>query len=240
MSTTGSTGGEFIDTNQWVPIHTLDGFSSCIEYYVNRLGQVKSSKGKVEKILKWAVNPQGYPTVTLTQRLGRKEPIRVTVHKLVAFAFLGLPPTPYGRGIGCTIIHHKDENKMNPCADNLAWVTRSENNNAGPYKRFYGRIQPGEPYSDRKAECNRDYMRSKREDPQFRAQEAEKQRQRRATRTPEEKEAHLARERQRDAERRRKRNADPEKLAKKRKYQREWAKRKRAQEKQSKIDTGIE
>ena len=34
--------------------------------------------------------------------------------------------------------------------------------------------------------------------------------------------------------------ADPEKLAKQREYQREYMRRKRAKEKQSKIDTGIE
>ena len=42
----------FIDTQTWVPIHTLPGFEGCIEYYVNRAGDIKSSKGKVERILK--------------------------------------------------------------------------------------------------------------------------------------------------------------------------------------------
>ena len=30
---------------------------------------------------------------------------------LVAFAFLGNPPTPYGRDAGCSIVDHIDENK---------------------------------------------------------------------------------------------------------------------------------
>ena len=42
----------FIDTQEWIPIHTLPGYEACIEYYINRNGDVKSSKGSVERILK--------------------------------------------------------------------------------------------------------------------------------------------------------------------------------------------
>jgi hypothetical protein len=54
---------------------------------------------------------------------------------LVAFAFLGKPPTPYGRKKGCTLVDHKDENKHNCCADNLQWFSRQENNTKHPYQR---------------------------------------------------------------------------------------------------------
>jgi len=125
----------FIDTQEWVPVHTLPGFECCIEYYVNRNGDVKSSKGLVEKILKTKVTREGYKSITLMQRVGRKQPIYVLVHKLVAFAFLDKPNLPYGPAKGCCCIDHIDDNKLNNNANNLQWVTRRENNTKKPYKR---------------------------------------------------------------------------------------------------------
>lgn len=167
---------KFIDTQEWVPVHTLDGFEAAIEYYVNRAGQVKSTKYKKDRILKYKWHKAGYPMVALTQRIGKGKTLYVCVHKLVALAFLGTPPTPYGRDKGCTMVDHIDEDKTNCHVSNLRWVTRSENNN----------------------KCNY---------------------QRRPKNTPEQAEA--AKERQRISKR-------------------NYMRRKRAQEKQSKIDTGIE
>ena len=65
----------------------LPGFECCIEYYVNETGQVKSTKGVIERILKQRTNKNGYAQVNLTQRIGRKQHLRLPVHKLVAFAF---------------------------------------------------------------------------------------------------------------------------------------------------------
>ena len=79
---------DFIDDKKWKPVHTLPGYECCIEYYVNNRGQVKSTKGVIERILKQRVNKNGYAQVNLTQRIGRKTTITVTVHKLVALAFL--------------------------------------------------------------------------------------------------------------------------------------------------------
>lgn len=62
--------------------------------------------------------------VTLMQRIGRKAPVYVCVHKLVAFAFLGLPPTPYGTAKGCSMIDHIDNDNSNCHASNLRWTTR--------------------------------------------------------------------------------------------------------------------
>ena len=118
--------GTFIDTQEWVPIHTLPGFESCIEYYVNRSGDVKSTKGSTDKILKQKKHKAGYPMVTLTQRIGRKTPIYCCVHKLVAFAFLPPPPTPHGNTKGCSVIVHLDGDRSNCAANNLEW---------GPMKR---------------------------------------------------------------------------------------------------------
>ena len=117
---------EFIDSNEWVPVHSLPGFECCIEYYINDQGHVKSTKGTIEKLLKPKVAKTGYPVVNLTQRIGRKQARTVPIHTLVAFAFLGLPPTPYGKSKGCSIIRHIDGNKQNNCASNLQWIKRAQ------------------------------------------------------------------------------------------------------------------
>ena len=115
---------QFIDPTIWVPVHTLSGFECCIEYYVNRQGDVRSTKGNKDRLLKHKRHRAGYPMVTLMQRIGRKSPMYVCVHKLVAFAFLGLPPTPYGTSSGCSMIEHIDKNNSNCNASNLRWTTR--------------------------------------------------------------------------------------------------------------------
>ena len=115
---------EFIDSKIWKPIHTLPGFECCIEYYVNAQGDVKSTKGTIERLLKHKISRNGYPTVNLTQRIGRKKNLTVPVHKLVALAFLGNPPTPIGRCHGNSIVKFKDENKRNCNANNLTWEAR--------------------------------------------------------------------------------------------------------------------
>ena len=117
---------EFIDSNKWVPVHTLPGFECCIEYYVNDKGDVKSTKGTIERILKPKIAKTGYPVVNLTQRIGRKKLMTIPIHTLVAFAFLGLPPTPYGKKKGCSVIKHLDGDKKNNNVDNLKWTKRAD------------------------------------------------------------------------------------------------------------------
>ena len=113
----------FIDVSEWVPVHQLPGFEACIEYYINKAGEVKSTKYKEDRILKHRPHKAGYPMVCLTQRIGKGKVLDVCVHKLVALAFLGPPPTPYGKGKGCSIIEHKDGNVANCFASNLRWAT---------------------------------------------------------------------------------------------------------------------
>lgn len=154
---------QFIDTQEWVPIHTLAGFECCIEYYVNREGKIKSTKYKEDRILKYKFHQAGYPMVTLTQRLGKKKPLYVCVHKLVALAFLGPPPTPYGNTVGCTVVDHIDEDKSNCRADNLRWVTRKENNTKNAYQRRPKNTpEQEEAAKERQRIAKRDYMRKKR------------------------------------------------------------------------------
>ena len=120
---------EFFDDNEWKPVHTLPGFESCIEYYVNESGLVKSTKGVIERILKQRVNKNGYAQVNLTQRIGRQKTITVTVHKLVALAFLNQPLAVPGRSKGCTRITHIDGCKTNNSVDNLKWTKIEESDN---------------------------------------------------------------------------------------------------------------
>jgi len=117
---------EFIDNKEWIPVHTLPGFECCIEYYVNDIGDVKSTKGRIERILKQKISKGGYPCVNLTQRIGRRKLVTVPVHTLVAFAFCGMPPTPYGRTKGCSVVKHINKDKTDCRAVNLQWVKRAE------------------------------------------------------------------------------------------------------------------
>ena len=124
---------EFFDDREWKPIHTLPGYESCIEYYVNDRGEIKSTKGRAERILKQRVNKNGYLQVNLTQRIGRKSTITVTVHKLVALAFLDSPASMPGRGKTCSRVSHVDGCKTNNTVDNLKWtkIEESLTNNNG-------------------------------------------------------------------------------------------------------------
>ena len=154
----------FVDTQKWIPIHTLPGYEACIEYYVNDKGQIKSTKGRVERILKHKISNNGYPTVNLTQRVGRGKIKTCLVHVLVAFAFKGLPPTPYGRTRGCSVVDHIDENKLNCIADNLRWVSRRENNTKCDYpRRPKNTPEQDQAYKERQKIAKREYMRRTRD-----------------------------------------------------------------------------
>ncbi len=120
---------EFIDDKIWKPIHTLPGFESCIEYYINKKGQVKSTKGVIERILKQRVNKNGYPQVNLTQRIGRKKTVTVLVHRLVALAFLDKPVSSPGKSKGCSRITHINGDKTNNTIGNLKWTKIEESDN---------------------------------------------------------------------------------------------------------------
>ena len=59
---------EFIDDKIWKPVHLLPGFECCIEYYVNDAGDIKSTKGQIERVLKQRVNKNGYRQVNLNTK----------------------------------------------------------------------------------------------------------------------------------------------------------------------------
>jgi len=113
---------EFIEPSEWVPVHSLPGFECAIEYHINRDGDIKSTKGGQERLLKPIKLKNGRIKYTLQQRLGQKGEKQVYAHTLVALAFLGIPPTPLGRTKGCTHVVHLDGNPANNCVDNLVYL----------------------------------------------------------------------------------------------------------------------
>lgn len=88
-------------------------------YSVSSDGRVASRKFGKCRVLKGVPNSDGYPCVHLCGGSGERR--TVSVHKLVAEAFLGPRPTPKHQA------NHIDGVRTNPRADNLEWVTNSGN-----------------------------------------------------------------------------------------------------------------
>lgn len=72
------------------------------------------------KVLKPTLKKNGYLSVDLAY-IGVKT---ITVHRIVATAFIDNP-----NRFSC--VNHKDENKLNNCADNLEWCSQKYNVNFG-------------------------------------------------------------------------------------------------------------
>ena len=89
----------------WLPV------GEAQQYLVSDFGRVK----KGVRALSQHLNQGGYPRVSLGTARGR------FVHRLVALAFIGPPPTDKHE------VNHIDGRKTNNFASNLEWVTRSEN-----------------------------------------------------------------------------------------------------------------
>ena len=94
----------------------IDGFNG--NYEVNEFGEIRSKFPKKPiKSLKPISKSHGYMKVNL-QADGKI--VQASVHRLVAQAFVQNPE-------GKTQVNHIDGNKHNNRADNLEWVTPSEN-----------------------------------------------------------------------------------------------------------------
>lgn len=96
---------------QW---KTIDG----TDYAVSNLGRMASMKRNKWRILNPSKDSGGYVVVGMWHDAKSKRPL---VHRLVAAAFLSDAPSPAHE------VNHKDGDKTNNCADNLEWVTPSEN-----------------------------------------------------------------------------------------------------------------
>src|SRR5262245_13116164 len=84
---------------------------------VSNLGRVQGARGHV---LTPETNAKGYYRVTVRSRAKGKRRLRVSVHSLVANAFIGERPE------NCEI-NHKDRIRINNRASNLEYLTHLEN-----------------------------------------------------------------------------------------------------------------
>lgn len=90
-------------------------------YEITEDGQIFSIRK--QRYLKPQLNNQGYAMYMLTPH--KSSNLRAkwsSAHRLVAFTFIGDPPTRWH-----TDCHHKDHDKTNNHWKNLEWVTHSEN-----------------------------------------------------------------------------------------------------------------
>lgn len=112
-------------TEIWKPV---PGYAEL--YSVSNLGGVFSAR--TQKVLSPGVLKGGYLQVQLC-RAGKREQIKV--HRLVALAFLGQPPTPRHQ------VAHNDGCPANNCVENLRWATARENQHD---RRRHGTASVGE------------------------------------------------------------------------------------------------
>ena len=94
---------------KWKDIEGYEGY-----YQISSYGQVKNLL--TNKILIGDTNNLGYKRVTLYSPIKK----RFFIHRLVALHFCD----GYQKDL---VVNHKDGNKMNNKAENLEWVSRSEN-----------------------------------------------------------------------------------------------------------------
>lgn len=97
---------------EWKGVPSLDN-----KYEVSSSGEVRNAKTK--RVLHQYINRFGYKTMTVDPLPGVQKSVRV--HRLVAEVFIG--PCPAGM-----VVNHKDGNKQNNQAENLEYVTSTENN----------------------------------------------------------------------------------------------------------------
>jgi hypothetical protein len=109
----------------WKPIPGYEGL-----YSVSDRGEVRNDRSG--RILQHNVRTQYYPNVMLCKGGQTK---RLKVHRLVALAFIG--PNPKGLEI-----NHKDGDRLNPHADNLEYVTRSQNARHRFYRAKHKTTEP--------------------------------------------------------------------------------------------------
>jgi hypothetical protein len=107
---------EELESEEWRPVV---GFEAA--YSVSSLGRIRREKRakstKAGRTLSYRVGNHGYPVTTLTVNC---KGAKVTVHSLVAAAFLGPRPDGYQ-------VNHIDGKKLNARANNLEYATPAAN-----------------------------------------------------------------------------------------------------------------
>lgn len=107
---------EILEGEQWRPmIDPVTGLDAPGRQ-VSSLGRMKSAKGLITRGHR---SKSGYVTATIGPRSSAH---CIGIHRLVARAFLGPPPSPQRRQV-----NHKDLNPGNNRVENLEYVTTSEN-----------------------------------------------------------------------------------------------------------------
>ena len=105
-----------LEGEKWLPMVDPETGLEVSGRQVSSHGRLKSAKGRITR---GHQSKAGY----VMAQLGPPPFARgVAVHRLVARAFLGAPPS-----LQCSDVNHKDLNPSNNCIDNLEYATRSEN-----------------------------------------------------------------------------------------------------------------
>lgn len=108
--------GNGLLSEQWKPMLDPVSASGVPGRMVSSFGRITSSRNVVSK---GCLTNQGYYQTEIRLNSIRRT---VLVHRLVAAAFLGPPPS-----IGHSMVNHKDLDKGNNSMENLEWTTPSEN-----------------------------------------------------------------------------------------------------------------
>lgn len=102
---------------KWLPVVGWEGLYEVSDK--GRVRRVAPGPGtRYGRVLNRTILTSGYPSVMLQKR--PRKPKRVTVHSIVAAAFIG----PRGPKME---VNHKDGDRTNAAADNLEYMSRNDN-----------------------------------------------------------------------------------------------------------------
>lgn len=100
-------------SDEWIDIPEFRG-----EYQANRLGQIRSVKKGVHRILLQSKNGSGYGSVSFCLKT---EKYKLGAHVVICLTFNGPKPTP------TSVVNHKNGIKLDNRPENLEWTTYAEN-----------------------------------------------------------------------------------------------------------------
>lgn len=117
------------DVEIWTPVVGWE-----TDYEVSSIGRVRTvaARRATRQGVRWRharvkvqnICPYGYRRVKLTNKVSGKPDTTMTVHRLVAMAFISNP-------LNLETVNHKDGDKANNTIENLEWATRSDNSKHG-------------------------------------------------------------------------------------------------------------
>lgn len=119
-----------LPNEEWRAIRGYNG-----KYFISNKGRVKSLKRGAPRILAQQINNSGYLRVSLSQDGEAKY---FSVHRLVAIYFV-FNDDPLEKNT----VDHIDGNKQNNNAENLRWLSLSDN-----VKAYYNKMKEGKEHDD--------------------------------------------------------------------------------------------